>query len=133
MSRKYRWAKAWATFLSALVFGSTFVVMMESLPRCHEDGTNGVCKHLPTINNILTDTFLLELTVRIACFPRVRDCMLDGYTWVDVIALLPDMLELVWSTILCSLASNTQFVQECSIGQAYVAVQAAFRLSWMVE
>lgn len=71
------------------------MVMLESLPRCNHDPNNRLCKHLPTINNVLTVTFLLELLVRISCFPRVKDCLLDGYTWVDVLALLPDCMELV--------------------------------------
>lgn len=68
--------------------------MLESLPRCQEDGRSTLCRHLPTVSTALTATFLLELLVRISCFPRVKDCLVDGYTWVDIVALLPDCLEL---------------------------------------
>jgi hypothetical protein len=91
----YRWAKAWAILFCALVFGSASLIMLESLPRCHHDAGSSFCKHLPTVHHVLTGIFLLELLVRISCFPSVKDCLLDGYTWVDLVSLLPDCLGLV--------------------------------------
>lgn len=104
--------------------------MLESLPRCHHDGGSGFCKHLPTINNVLTVTFFVELVVRISCFPSIRECVFDGYTWVDIIALLPDLLELVRPTPPSVLPQlNTQSVQEYIICQTYEAAYTAVRLS----
>lgn len=91
-----RLAKAWATFFSLLVFVSTFLVLLESLPRCQLK-SNHLCDTLPTIHTVLTGTFILELLFRFSCFPSIKQCLLDYFTWVDIVALAPDLVELVRS------------------------------------
>eukprot|EP00892_Ulva_mutabilis_P006699 jgi/Ulvmu1/4400/UM002_0125.1 len=85
------WSLTWVTAFSSCIVVSTGLLMLASLSHIQSGTSN---QQIQTVNRTLTYIFTAELGVRSLSYVTIKECIMDVYMWVDLVAIVPDYMEM---------------------------------------